>query len=1252
MDRQSPRIHLVPHFHYDPVWIEDQRTYTNRAFDLIERYLTACEKDEGYHLLLSELDYLRPFLAARTDHRQLVNALIAAGRIATGGSYSQPNEMTIQGEPLIRNLLYGRLYHEGALGTTPTAYLPLDVFGHCLQLPQIAAKAGFQAVIWSKPIAGTPPIALALAPDGTTILQKCEPYWYFPETVEQFLDTVVNGLEHQAALGLNTDLRFLGHDMAEPRDWLAGRCQQLTQREPAVEVSTPDKYVAAITAELRLRQGALPITARDAAWYHLGTAVTRADLKIANRLTENRVLDAEKWATFAGLLGAIYPDAALDKAWRQLLFGQHHDAITGVSSDIPYLDLLASYRESLDVAVTVEENAHRYIADRIDTAAGRRAPRDGTALVVFNPMNWERTDICRTRIKLEGVLASGFKVIAEGGREAPCQILARSERKQWAEIAFLAQGVPSLGYQTYYVAPASSLPEEPSFSDSSDGKIENDLLSITVAPARGGGITSLFSKSLKREFANPEVGPANELVVVSEDAGREDAPWELFTTGQVLRSRDLPARVQIMKGPVFSQLRITAQLPDRGTLIQEITLCRDISRVDLRTTIADYRGEHELLALTFPLDLPGAVPTFEDRFATILRRPSAGKLDFRTLREQNISDCGLGAAQNWVDVGRAPSLDIVSGRRPVASVPLGPCVLVTSSDPKERSAARILQEALVRHGVPCGHSLDSNALEDVVGSAFVISLGRRNAYSTDLVEHFPDAAPRLAEGHGKEAWTGVLLHQPDARRAGQSVPVLLIDTNGNGDTLETARAFAAALDEGKVQLPESRNFADLPKPAAEAGVAVINQGSLAASLEQDGTLVAPLFHTSAWSTHAWGEGRLERFFVPEHRSQVFEHSLYPHAGDWRQGGVVRAGYEVNHPLRAMQAHVSPGVLPTSHSLLSSEAANLVVVAMKPVGNPLAEHKIAERSDPQRGILIRAYESAGKPLQAGLRFMESPESAYLADLLEAKTTELEVTRGGLLRASALEVNLPPRDVASIVVKLPALAEAGPPKQLGPTAEPYSPIHARWWDHNLGAASLGNQLATIWTHGPLPVGETTRFPLGITNDARDKEIAGAVQMIAPEHWTMIPRQLPYRVQPNSPALYEVMVVVPEDAQPCFVRAVIEEGKQKLQDVIPVGDIRPLEISLTRETEGFSVRINNPNPDYVEGHVSLITPVETWGPLVDNHRRATITPRLAPFRIEANSAQEFRFDAVGVVEDQWAVAKVAWYGNVQYVQEAGED
>ena len=69
-------------------------------------------------------------------------------------------------------------------------------------------------------------------------------------------------------------------------------------------------------------------------------------------------MDAEKFAVFAGLLaGADYPQAALAKAWVQLAYGAHHDAITGSESDQVYLDLLTGWRDAWEPGRAARDNS-------------------------------------------------------------------------------------------------------------------------------------------------------------------------------------------------------------------------------------------------------------------------------------------------------------------------------------------------------------------------------------------------------------------------------------------------------------------------------------------------------------------------------------------------------------------------------------------------------------------------------------------------------------------------------------------------------------------------------------------------------------------------------------------------------------------------------------------------------------------------------------------------------------------------------
>ena len=53
------------------------------------------------------------------------------------------------------------------------------------------------------------------------------------------------------------------------------------------------------------------------------------------------------------------PQAALDKAWRQLAYGAHHDAITGSESDQVYLDLLTGWRDAWELGRAARDNALR-----------------------------------------------------------------------------------------------------------------------------------------------------------------------------------------------------------------------------------------------------------------------------------------------------------------------------------------------------------------------------------------------------------------------------------------------------------------------------------------------------------------------------------------------------------------------------------------------------------------------------------------------------------------------------------------------------------------------------------------------------------------------------------------------------------------------------------------------------------------------------------------------------------------------------
>ena len=1242
MATMRAKTHVAPYFHIRPVGLVDQRTYVPVAFDLFDQYLQACRQDQGYHLVIPEVGSLRLYCAANSDHRDFVRELAAAGRLSLAGGLVHQNALCIQGESLIRNLQYGRHYAEGVLRFKPTTYLALTPGGG-LQTPQILLKSGFDSIVSARPSADCVP-RYALAPDGSSLLEETAEPGYRPQTIADFLRTV--GDRTNGHTYLNNDLRLLGDDMAEPVDWLIGHSADLAARNLAI--STPQRYLSEVRVDLQHGQPPLSVTAYEPIASHIGALVSRSDLKIANRLAENALLSAEKWATFASLYGAKYPQLALDKAWRQVLFGQQYDAISGLSNDVSFVDLMAGYRESLDLAHEVEERALAHIMQHINVtppAAG------GAALVAFNPLGWSRTDVCRGRIELAGAFASGFRLVDDRGREIPAQLVARPGEGEegWAEFAFVAGDVPSVGYRTYYLVPADRMP-----SDAQrllDDVIENEHFRIEADRGEGGGLTSIYDKLAKREVLNPQLGPANEVVALAEEPEAELGALDLHATGKLARASDRTAEMAAVSGPVFSQLLISSELPGKCQLIQEVTLYHGMRRIDLRTTIDSYDGKHDLFALSFPLAVNGLV-TFEDRFSVIVRKPSEADMNLASgsvVLPENIE-----AVQNWVDVGASPSIRITDRGKTVGMVPFGARVLIVA-DHGRPETARPLMRALLSRGVLSDWLDWQHVTEHALACDFVISLGVQNDYVTAALAAAGGAAERLSEGVKKNKWDAVLV-ATDIGGQSAVVPMLVTEAAADIGTTALTDLLSEALAANRFEIPQACDFSGLAKEPDEYGVALVNRGTIAAAVDSQQTLFVPLFHTAAWSTLPWGSGRLDTFLVPEHKSHVFEHSLVPHAGDWRAGAVDRAGREFNNPLRARVAgsdHSTEKTLPPSFSLVSVDAPNVIISAIKPAGALFPEHPA-----PQSEILVRMHEAHGQSVNARLTFGLEPVQAWLADLVENKVDDLTVGgNGGSLLQSLLKrrangastlvaVDVPACGIISVGARLKSELETASPVALAPESEAVTPIHCRYWEHNSGAAPMGNQPVTLWLRGPIPLGKNTRFTLGLSNDYRDREISGKVRVIAPPEWPLIPKEVPYRIAPASQAVYEVMVVVPPDATPCFLRAVTDDDGRLIQDIIPIGEIRPLDVVLAREHDGFVVNVGNPNLDFVEGQIHLITSLESWGPRVGSFALGEVTPACYAFRLDAGKDRRFTFTAQGEGTSTWAVAKVSWYGHVQYV------
>src|SRR5258705_3222713 len=182
----------------------------------------------------------------------------------------------------------------------------------------------------------------------------------------------------------------VGTDYTPPNKWVTEIHRDWNARYtwPRFVCALPKEFFAAVRDELSERGVDASPQTRDMNPIYTGKDVSYIDTKQANRAAEDAVLDAEKFAVFAGLLGgASYPQAALAKAWVQLAYGAHHDAITGSESDQVYLDLLTGWRCARALGRTAPDHSLALLSSAVDGS-----------VAVWNTLGHNRTDIITARL--------------------------------------------------------------------------------------------------------------------------------------------------------------------------------------------------------------------------------------------------------------------------------------------------------------------------------------------------------------------------------------------------------------------------------------------------------------------------------------------------------------------------------------------------------------------------------------------------------------------------------------------------------------------------------------------------------------------------------------------------------------------------------------------------------------------------------------------------------------------------------------
>ena len=392
-----------------------------------------------------------------------------------------------------------------------------------------------------------------------------------------------------------------------------------------------------------------------------------------DRQTHDRLREAELLATLAAeLAGAPYPRAVLNEAWRETFYydlhcwGFHDPG--GPAQDAHWAEKAVHAYRAAALAHDVAVKAAATLADRIlDGHSGDSAARAGYTLVVHNTLVDRRNDVVWVPLRPWDPCASPMYALApEGerrwpalvsgsgpgrgllyppatlldepfqlidvatGEPVPYQIVTLDdaqaaapfapERAAMARVAeqvpwlrtyaralvFVARDLPPVGYRTYRIEPCETWPAFESACAAGAWGLENDAYRV-VLDEETGALADVVDRATGRGLFDRAAPHAPGAFIV-RDAG----------TGEETVARVTGAGV-VAEGPVFAQVRLTAEAPCCPRIVEEITVYSGVPRVDVGFRVLRDATPMKELYVAFPFDVPE--PQFRYEAGNAVIRP-------------------------------------------------------------------------------------------------------------------------------------------------------------------------------------------------------------------------------------------------------------------------------------------------------------------------------------------------------------------------------------------------------------------------------------------------------------------------------------------------------------------------------------------------------------------------------------------------------------------------------------------------------
>lgn len=661
-------VWIIPHSHYDAEVFLVEKETLEIGYSALVGALRLMRTDPTYKFTLDQSCLIDPFLRTYPEEREFFQQMIDAGRLEiAGGMYIMPDVNMPSGESFIRQVLFGKQYIEKELKVDVRNAWTLDSFGRHPQMPQLLVKCGYDHDTFSRLGEKDGPAEFFYEGlDGSRIFCSWmhSSYAIFYFSPSNFYEFKKYALERIRRLESHSRTKHLmapaGADLTPVEAQIPGFIAEYNriQSDYDLRLATPAEFFQAVKAlEAPGSEFTFPTIKGDLNPVFQGCYSARIDIKQWNRKLENLLVSAEKFSAAAQLLGEAAPKDGLWDAWKGVLFNQFHDIMCGSHVDSVFHNTMDRFKISQALTNERLSASLQAIGDQIDTSGA------GTALVVFNPLSWERTDIAEFALAYSQDDTFEIAVVNPAGEAMPAD-LREVERYEngaikRARVLFVARGIPAFGYETFHAVPAAAAAVESGLTTShnwegllrfelDNGWLENEFYRVELN-LWNGLITRIYDKVNQWDVLSTE-NPTGNSVVKERDFGnfwQYNGPCKGDALYPMTGRYPLPGRNDtdvdfahtylgdgnIHNGKAMAQFSINHPY-GKGHYSTRVRLYAGIPRIDIQTTLLN-NDERVRYRAAFPTSIQAGTITYEIPFGAI-ERPE-----------------GEYPAQNWVDYSAA-----------------------------------------------------------------------------------------------------------------------------------------------------------------------------------------------------------------------------------------------------------------------------------------------------------------------------------------------------------------------------------------------------------------------------------------------------------------------------------------------------------------------------------------------------------------------------------------------------------------------